>query len=260
MNIYVFKCRQSAARHAAEMLADFVAGRPRAVLGLATGGTMPPVYENFLSISAQQKIALSGIRSFNLDEYVGLPSGHSQSYCHFMRQHLFDHIDADKSRLALPHGDAVDAASEAHQYDEAIRQAGGIDLQLLGLGANGHIGFNEPGSSFSSRTRVESLSDETRFANARFFANGEDVPSHAITMGIGTILEAKRILLLATGIEKASASRAMIEGTIDEQLPASALRRHADVTILLDEAAASQLSPDTQVIRYRGTESINDVA
>jgi len=260
MDIHVFDHPRAATRYAAEALAGVVAQRPQAVLGLATGGTMPPVYTDLLTIAQDREIAFSDIRSFNLDEYVGLSPDHPRSYWHFMRRHLFDHIDADSDRLAVPRGDAEDANAEARRYEDAIRQVGGIDLQLLGLGANGHIGFNEPGASFSSRTRVEILAEDTRRANARFFGDGEVVPSRAITMGIGTILEAKAILLLATGEGKAEAACAMIEGTVEEQCPASALRCHGDVTILLDRAAASGLSANTCMTRHHGMESFDDAA
>ncbi|ATN37303.1 glucosamine-6-phosphate deaminase (plasmid) [Rhizobium sp. ACO-34A] len=259
MKIHLFDQPRSATRFVARRLACLVAERPNAVLGLATGGTMQPVYAELLSMARTQGISFAGIGSFNLDEYVGLAPDHPQSYWHFMREHLFDHIDADPGRLAIPHGNAPDPVAEALRYEDRIRRAGGIDLQLLGLGSNGHIGFNEPGASFSSRTRVETLAEETRRANARFFGKGEHVPSEAITMGIASIMEARSIVLLAIGSGKAAAVRAMIEGPVSEDCPASALRSHPDVTVVLDVAAASLLDARTTVTRHDDAGELHEV-
>lgn len=245
MNIIVFPEAQTATDFVAEKLVNTILKKPDAVLGLATGGTMPPVYAALLRAARNRQVSLSDLRSFNLDEYVGLAPDHPQSYHHFMRKHLFDHIDAKTNNLFVPRGDHPEPAQEASRYEGAIIEAGGIDVQLLGLGANGHIGFNEPSASFSSRTRVETLTDDTRLANARFFKADESVPSQAITVGIATILDARSILLLATGEAKARAVQAMIEGPIEENCPASALRNHPSVTVALDVGAASRLSSKT---------------
>src|SRR6056297_1357208 len=184
------------------------------VLGLATGGTPIRVYRKLVEMHDNDRLDFSAVTTFNLDEYVGLPGDHPQSYRYFMQQQLFDHINVDLHRTHVPDGTAADPATAACDYEGRIRQAGGIDLQLLGIGSNGHIAFNEPGSSLASRTRLKSLAAETIRDNARFFGSESDVPRLAITMGVGTIMEAKQCLLLATGENKATAIRDAIEGPV----------------------------------------------
>ncbi|MFV0386552.1 glucosamine-6-phosphate deaminase, partial [Paracoccus sp. (in: a-proteobacteria)] len=174
--------------------------------------------------------------------YVRLKPDHPCSYWYYMREHLFDHVDIDSARTHLPRGDAPDPEAEAARYEQAIRDSGDVGLQLLGLGANGHIGFNEPTSSLTSLTRIKTLTRSTREANARFFDRFDDVPRLAITMGIGTILRAQEIVLLALGAGKADATAAMIEGPVSAACPASALQMHPKVTVVLDEGAASKLT------------------
>ena len=238
MKILIYPDAATAGAQTARRIAARLAAQPRAVLGLATGGTMKPVYAALREGLGPGPVQFT---SFNLDEYVGLPASHPQSYAHYMRAHLFDAVGLPAERAHLPRGDAADPVAEAARYEAAIAAAGGIDLQLLGLGANGHIGFNEPTSSLGSRTRVKTLTRKTVDDNARFFAPGETVPRRAVTMGIGTILDAREILLLATGPGKARAAARMIEGPLSAACPASALQLHAKVTVLLDEAAAADL-------------------
>ncbi|SDF02673.1 glucosamine-6-phosphate deaminase [Limimaricola pyoseonensis] len=241
MKILILPDPDAAAARVADIIARTLVARPEAVLGLATGGTMEPVYARLVAQARSGQVALDRMTGFNLDEYVGLPPRHPQSYHAFMRAHLAAPAGLDPARLNLPRGDAPDAAAEAARYEAAIAASGGIDLQLLGLGANGHIGFNEPSSSLASPTRVKTLNHATRAANARFFGPGEEVPRHAITMGIATILRARHALLLATGAHKAQAVAAMVEGPVSARCPASALQMHPAATIVLDAAAAAKL-------------------
>lgn len=242
MKILILPDAAAAIDRAAGLIGDRLRQHPAQVLGLATGGTMEAVYARLIEACRAGQISFAGVQSFNLDEYVGLPPDHPCSYWRYMREHLFDHVDMDPSRAHLPHGDAPDPEAEAARYETAIRDAGDIGLQLLGLGGNGHIGFNEPTSSLSSLTRIKTLTRSTREANARFFDRPEDVPRLAITMGIGTILRADEVLLLAYGAAKAKAVAAMIEGPLSAACPASALQWHRKVTVVIDEAAAADLT------------------
>lgn len=241
-NITVFPTAPAASHAAAKVIAGLLRETPRASLGLATGGTMIPVYAELVAMVAAGEVSLAQMRSFNLDEYVGLTRDHPQSYRAYMTAHLAGPTGMKPAQLELPSGDAPDPEAEAHRYEALLRRNGPLDLQLLGLGGNGHIGFNEPGSSEDSRTRVVTLAPATIHANARFFGPGEDVPDHAISMGIATILSARRILLVATGASKAAAVRAMIEGEIGPDCPASFLRRNSSVQVILDADAATALA------------------
>jgi glucosamine-6-phosphate deaminase len=227
---------------AAARIADHVSRHPKAVLGLATGGTMTPVYQELARRHRQDGLSFAGITSFNLDEYIGLSPDHPRSYRRDMEERFFQHIDIERTRAHLPAGDAPDPEAEARAYEARIDTAGGIDLQLLGIGGNGHIGFNEPSSSLGSSTRIKRLAPSTIDANRRFFKDGEVMPTHAITVGIQTIMRAGMILLLATGKRKAKAVAAMIEGPVSAFCPASALQFHPNATVLLDPAAASRLA------------------
>ncbi|MCT4610384.1 MAG: glucosamine-6-phosphate deaminase [Pelagimonas sp.] len=239
MKLTVLPDATTAAQAAADLVAGVVQRKANAVLGLATGGTMEPVYAA-LAGHHRTGLSLAQIRSFNLDEYLGLPADHPRSYHHYMAQHLFDLTDIDRTRTHLPDGMAEPNA-EASRYETLITQHGPIDLQLLGLGGNGHIGFNEPDSAFDSTTRAVDLADSTRNSNKRFFDDGDLPPERALTMGIATILKARQIVLLATGDSKARAVAAMVNGPITETVPGSVLQRHADVTVLLDDQAAALL-------------------
>ncbi|WOI55862.1 glucosamine-6-phosphate deaminase [Palleronia sp. LCG004] len=241
MRVLICPDAASAARRTADLLCEHVARRPHAVLGLATGGTMEPVYEILRERIAEGSLDLSSVTTFNLDEYVGLAGDHPQSYRATMERLLFEAAGIGPDRARLPDGAAADPAAEADAYDAAISEAGGIDLQLLGIGSNGHIGFNEPTSSLGSRTRIKTLTRETRDANARFFDEGEEAPRFSITMGIATVLEARSCLLLATGEGKAPAVAAAIEGPLSAACPASALQLHPSATMILDPDAARDL-------------------
>lgn len=219
---------------AAGLVAGVIWARPDAVLGLPTGATPEGMYR----VLRQMAPRCAAVRTFNLDEYVGIPAGHPQSYAAYMRRHLLDWTDIPAAQAQVPDGMSTDLAAECDRYEAAIRGAGGLDLVVLGLGPNGHIGFNEPGAPWEGRTRPVDLSAATRRANAPYFPAGQEVPRRALTMGIGTILAARRILVLASGAGKAAiVARFLGEGPT-LQLPATALHRHPDVTVLLDRAAA----------------------
>ena len=230
-----------AERAAALVIARLHDRRP-VTLGLATGATMAPLYARLVAATRAGLISFRTVSSFNLDEYVGVAPQSPGSFHAYMQQHLFGHVDIEAGRARIPDGTADDVAAEAARYEAQIAAAGGIDLLLLGIGANGHIGFNEPGSDFASRTREVRLDEATRIANAINFPDPASVPERAITMGIATILEARSILLIDKGPEKAAAVAAAIEGPITAACPASALRLHGNVDILCDEPAAAALA------------------
>lgn len=229
---------------AAGMVADFVRSKRDAVLGLCTGETPVETYRRLISLHRDQGLDLSGVVTFNLDEYMGLGPEDPKSFDAFMHQNLFDQVNIPPGNIQIPNGLPADVEEECRRYEDAIAAAGGTDLQLLGIGQNGHIGFNEPGTSFSSRTRVVRLTDETRRANARYFQSPEQVPHTAISMGIATIMESRRIILLASGSSKAKAVSSAVEGPVTEDLPASILQRHPDATFILDQEAAALLGRD----------------
>ncbi len=242
MEVIIVKSAAEAARKAARIYKRMLDEKPTAVLGLATGSTPLKLYSELVRMCENGEIDFSRATTFNLDEYVGLPEGDPNSYRYFMDANLFDKINIDKKRTHMPCGNADDVNEHCAEYDAKIRLAGGIDLQLLGIGADGHIGFNEPTSSLTSRTRIKTLTKQTISDNARFFGGDPDkVPTHAITMGIGSIMDARMIVLLAFGENKAEAIKAAIEGPISAMVPASALQMHKNVKVIMDEPAASQL-------------------
>lgn len=222
-------------------MAALVRQKPQCVLGLATGSSPVGTYRELIRMHREEGLDFSGVTTFNLDEYVGLSSVHPQSYRSFMQQNLFDHINIDPGNAHLPDGRALDFESHCRRYEQKIQEAGGIDLQILGIGSDGHIAFNEPGSSLGSRTRLKSLASETIRDNARFFGGEANVPRLAVTMGVGTILESRRCLLLAFGEHKAAAVAATVEGPITAQVTASALQLHREVIGIFDGPAAQQL-------------------
>jgi len=240
VKVLILDTPEAAAARAAEILAGSLSTKPAAVLGLATGETMRPVYARLVALHREGRADFGQATTFNLDEYVGMPPDHPASFAAFMREALFDQVNLDPVRCHLPQGDAPDPEAEARRYEDAIAAAGGIDLQLLGIGRNGHVAFNEPTSSLASRTRIKTLTEATRSANAPAFAP-YPVPRHAITMGIATILDARACLLLANGAAKAAAVARMVEGPIGADCPATALQLHSAATVVLDDAAASRL-------------------
>jgi len=216
---------------AAEIFLEAILRNPRVVLGLPTGRTPIRMYGRVVAACSRDYHCFRDVVTFNLDEYAGIERAHPGSYYTFMKQHLFDFTDIESSNAHIPNGAAADLAAECAQYERDIAAAGGLDVTFLGLGSNGHIAFNEPGTPFDSRTRVVTLTESTRAANAPLFPEG-DVPTHAITMGIGTILESKSIVLLASGEKKRDAIERLRSGEVSEDFPASALWNHADVTVL----------------------------
>ncbi|RSL32198.1 glucosamine-6-phosphate deaminase [Salibacterium salarium] len=232
-----------------DVAADFLAGqifhKPHSVLGLATGGTPEGTYKSFIQKARHKELPLSELTTFNLDEYEGLSPEHPNSYHMYMNEHLFQPLELSSTQTYLPKGDAENVEKEARRYEQMIQDHGGIDLQLLGIGENGHIGFNEPGTSFTSRTHVEHLKPTTREANARYFEKKEDVPERAITMGIATIMDSRSIILLASGDRKKQAVKKLVEEVRKEEFPASSLKIHPYVTIIADEAALSAVSTNT---------------
>lgn len=231
----------AACSYAARFMAAHLRRKPDLVLGLATGGTPERVYAELVNLHRNEGLDFSRATTFNLDEYVGLAPEHKGSYRYYMNRHLFSHVDIPLASTHFPDGMAQDLAEECRRYERRIRDAGGIELQLLGIGRDGHIGFNEPTSSLASRTRIKTLTKETIQDNARFFGPGEKVPFHVLTMGIGTIRDARLVLLLALGESKADAVARMVEGPVTSLAPASALQLHEHVVVVLDELAALKL-------------------
>ena len=222
---------------AARLIARLLRAKPDAVLGLATGSTPLLLYRSLIAMD----LDWSRVRTFNLDEYIGLAEDHPQSYHSFMHENLFRHVNIRPENVHIPDGNATDVPAFCAAYEQRIRDAGGIDLQILGIGTDGHIGFNEPTSSLASRTRIKTLTQQTRQDNARFFSSAAEVPSHVITMGIGTIMETRQILMLAFGEKKARAIAEAVEGPITAMNPATILQMHPDARFCIDDAAASEL-------------------
>jgi len=241
MEIIISQTYEQMSKSAAKVVAEVINQKPNAVLGLATGSTPLGLYKELIRMHKEEGLDFSHVTTFNLDEYVGLAADHPQSYHYFMWENLFKHINIPRENIHIPSGTARNYRAFCQWYEERIVQCGGIDLQVLGIGADGHIAFNEPGSSLGSRTRLKTLAEQTINDNARFFERKEDVPIYAITMGVGTILEAREIILLANGANKAEAVAAAIEGPVSSMITASALQMHPHVQIFLDEEAASKL-------------------
>ena len=241
MQVLVFKNEAEVGKAAGMIVASEIIKKPDCILGLATGSTPIPTYQEMIRMNKEGILDFSKVRSFNLDEYIGLSPEHVCSYRRFMNEQLFDHINIDKANTHVPCGIGADHEADAKAYDAAVEAAGGIDLQILGIGHDGHIGFNEPGDEFVSGTNIVTLTDMTIDANTRFFEKREDVPRQAITLGNRNIMAAKRIILLATGKGKARAIAQAIKGNITPKMPASLLQVHPNVQFLLDEDAASEL-------------------
>lgn len=241
MRIIIESDYEAMSKKAAQIVADKIRKKPDIVLGLATGNTPLGMYQELIRMYKEEGLNFSKVVTFNLDEYWGLPPSHPQSYHYFMWNNLFSHVNINSERVHIPSGTVKNAEAYCCWYENKIKEAGGIDLQILGIGRDGHIGFNEPGSSLGSRTRIKTLTPETVKDNARFFKNKDEVPKFAITMGVGTIMEAKECLLLASGKNKAEAVQKCIEGPVCAECTSSILQLHPEVIIILDEEAFQNL-------------------
>ena len=235
MKFITVKTYEELSKKAADIIAAQIILKNDCVLGLATGSSPVGTYKNLIKKVENGEISFKNVTSVNLDEYVGLDGGHDQSYRYFMNDNLFDHVDIDKSKTYVPNGCAEDLDTEGEAYDELIKSLGGIDLQLLGIGLDGHIGFNEPDDFFTAATHSVTLDPSTIEANSRFFASKDDVPKSAITMGMMSIMQAKRILMVANGKAKLDIIKKAMEGPVDPKVPASILQLHPDVTIIYSE-------------------------
>ena len=241
MKIYKAKDYKDMSRKAANIISAQVIMKPNCVLGLATGSTPIGTYDQLVEWYNKGDLDFSEVTTVNLDEYKGLPRTNDQSYYYFMHQHLFDRVNIDPERTNVPNGMEPDAEKECGRYEQLIRSLGGVDLQLLGLGHNGHIGFNEPGEAFEKETHCVDLTESTIEANKRFFASADDVPKQAYTMGIKTIMQAKKILIVVNGENKADIVERAFFGPVTPEVPASILQLHNDVTLVGDEAALAKI-------------------
>ncbi len=242
MEVIVKDTYEDISKLAASMIAEIVRRKPRAVLGFATGSTPLETYKELIRMHREDGLDFSQVVPFNLDEYIGLPKENDQSYHYFMWENLFKHINVLESNVHIPDGMAADLHKHCLEYEEEIFDHGGLDVQLLGIGSNGHIAFNEPGSSLGSRTRIKTLDERTRQDNARFFSSMDQVPRYCLTMGIGTILEAEKLILLANGANKAEAVQKTVEGPITASVPASAIQLHPDATVIVEKEASTKLT------------------
>jgi glucosamine-6-phosphate deaminase len=249
MEVVIAGSRDEAGELAARVIADQIRRKPATVLGLATGSSPLPVYR-FLTEAVGEGLDVTQVSGFALDEYVGLPASHPASYRSVIRQQVVEPLGLDPDRVVVPDGNAADLPQACLDFEAAIAAAGGVDIQILGIGSDGHIAFNEPTSSLTSRTRIKTLTAQTREDNARFFGSIDEVPHHCVTQGLGTILEAEHLLLVATGRAKANAVAAAVEGPLAAICPASAIQLHRHTTVIVDEAAAGELA---LVDYYRNT-------
>ncbi len=246
MLIYQEKDYNAVSRRAAWIIAAQVVAKPGCVLGLATGSSPVGTYQQLVQWHKQGDLSFAEVRSVNLDEYYGLAPDHDQSYRYFMHANLFDHVDIDPENTNVPNGLAKDAEAECLRYEQKVAELGYADLQLLGMGRNGHIGFNEPCGCFPVMTHLVDLAESTIEANARFFASAGDVPRQALTMGIGTIMKARKILVVVSGEDKADAVYKAVCGPVTPEVPASVLQLHPDVVLVADQAALSKLTEAVQ--------------
>ena len=240
MEFIITKNYEEMSRKAADVIAELVAAKPDCTLGLATGSTPEGLYAQLVKDYEDGKISFKDVTTYNLDEYRGLDHDHVQSYRYFMAKHLFDHVDIDKAATHVPDGSNPDAGAACAEYEAAIKAHGGVDIQLLGLGHNGHIGFNEPNSEFVKETNCVKLTQSTIEANSRLFDSIDEVPTEAYTMGIGTIMRAKKVLVVANGEGKAEIVKKAFFGPVTPEVPASVLQFHPNVVVIVDEAAASK--------------------
>jgi len=241
LKFYIEKDYKGMSRKAADLTADKINQKKGMILGLATGSTPIGLYQKWIEKCKKGELSFRDVKTFNLDEYLGLPKEHSQSYWTFMQEQLFQHIDIDPTNVRIPCGDHEDPEEHCKEYERELDACGGVDLQILGIGRNGHIGFNEPGESFENETHVVRLAEDTRVVNSRFFDDLSEVPTHAITMGLKSIMKAKEIILLASGDEKSEAIYRTLFGEIDSDTPASILRLHPNVSMIVDEGAAAKV-------------------
>ncbi|MCK5327746.1 MAG: glucosamine-6-phosphate deaminase [Candidatus Latescibacteria bacterium] len=239
MRVIIEKDYEAISGKAAEFVAEIVRNKPDCVLGLATGSTPIGLYKELIRMHKEEGLDFARVTTFNLDEYYGLTPAHDQSYHYFMHDNLFNYINVSPANINVPSGTAPDVEASCARYEEMIEEAGGIDIQVLGIGSDGHIAFNEPGSSLASSTRLVTLTEETVQDNARFFETEEEVPRFAITMGVGTILETRKCLVLASGAKKAGIIAEAVEGPITSQITASALQMHPDTVVIVDEEAST---------------------
>lgn len=242
MKVIVTKDYTQMCKLASRIFAAQITLKPESVLGLATGSTPVGMYNELVEMYKEGRVDFSKVRTVNLDEYAGLDGSNDQSYRYFMNHNLFDHINIDKDNTNVPNGVAADLQAECERYEQVVADMGGVDIQLLGIGNNGHIAFNEPCEEFPEKTHIVDLTQNTIEANARFFSSMDEVPKKALTMGIGTIMKAKKIVLLANGAKKAQTIYDTVYGPITPKVPASILRLHTDVTIFADEEAAALLN------------------
>ena len=244
MRIIVCENYEEVSKKAAQMILSQVTLKPNSVLGLATGSTPIGMYKNLIQMNKERNIDFSEVKTFNLDEYYNLPRTNEESYYHFMYENLFNHININTENVNIPNGMAEDIEAECSRYDGAIKESGGIDIQVLGIGNNAHIGFNEPTMNFEKGTHLVELDESTIQANSRFFDNIDDVPQKAVTMGVGSIFKSKKIMLLACGENKAEAIYNTIYGKVVPEVPASILQFHNDTVFILDKAAAKFLKKE----------------
>lgn len=250
MEVIILPSSREIGALAADAIEELVRRKPAAVLGLATGSSPLPIYDELARRHDEEGLTFTQAHGFALDEYVGLPWGHHESYREVIRREFTNRMDIAPGNVHGPDGTAADILAACDAYEEAIKAVGGVDLQILGVGTNGHIGFNEPGSSLASRTRIKTLLEQTRSDNARFFDSLDEVPHHVVTQGLGTIMDARHVVLVAAGAGKAQAVRDFVEGPVTASCPASVLQFHPHATILVDEAAAAELAMAEQ---YRQT-------
>jgi glucosamine-6-phosphate deaminase len=241
MEIIIRDDPESVARTSAALVSAVIRKRPNAVLGVATGSSPLGTYAELRRLVESGRLDLGETSAFALDEYVGIPEDHPQSYATVIRTEVVEPLRMDPRRVHVPDGRAADLVAACQEYEDAIAAAGGIDVQILGVGANGHIGFNEPTSSFASRTRIKTLAARTRADNARFFSSPEEVPTHCLTPGLGTIMEARQVVLVAQGAAKAAAVAAVVEGPVSARWPGSILQHHPNAVVVVDAAAAARL-------------------
>jgi glucosamine-6-phosphate deaminase len=242
MKVIIQRDYEQMSRLAAQLVAEVLNTKPNAVLGMATGSTPLGLYQELVRLHQEEQLDFSRVTTFNLDEYVGLRVDHPQSYHYFMHEHFFQHVNIPRQNINIPSGTTSNYPAFCDWYEQRIRECGGIDLQILGIGSDGHIAFNEPTSSLSSRTRLKTLSKQTIDDNARFFEQRDDVPVYAITMGVGTILDARKLVLVASGKTKARAVAQAVEGPLTSMVTASALQMHVDATVIVDDEAAAELT------------------